>query len=167
MSRLLFLTLLLLAFAAPSWASTALTARNNGRPPVGLTQSDTTTIPGDSIRDAADRVMKQHDYRSVRRRMLEHIPDKSDADGGFLIKLLGSIGEAIGDFLEWIFTGLFSPRNTVPVVSTLSATYSANHSSGMDPASELMRWFRLKPVATWVKKLRSGKRSPAICSITN
>ena len=70
-------------------------------------------IPTSTIRDAADRVMQQHDYRSVRRRVLEQIPDKPDGDGGFLLNLLDAVGDGVGNFLEWIFSGLFSRPNRV------------------------------------------------------
>lgn len=73
----------------------------------------TADISSDSIRDAANRVMQQHDYRSVRRRVLENAPaDDSNARDGFLVRTLSNMAESVGDFLEWVFSGLFRPRNT-------------------------------------------------------
>ena len=75
----------------------------------GFAQTDSDLTSG-QIRDAADRVMKQHDYRSVRRRMLENIePDRER--GGFLQDSLSRMAGGIGDFFEWIFSGLFTSRN--------------------------------------------------------
>ena len=131
-SRLLLLLLMFPVIAAPASTSATAWAALPVRPAIAAAQSDTAVIPRDSIRDAADRVMKQHDYRSVRRRMLEQIPDQSDADGGFLMNLLGSIGDAIGSFLEWLFAGLFSPRNTVPAAPPQQTSTPASTGGGID-----------------------------------
>ena len=69
------------------------------------------TIPSDKIRDAARQVMQHNDFRSVRRRILEDIPE-ADADKGFLEDLLDKMGESIGDFFEWLFTPSNPNRTT-------------------------------------------------------
>lgn len=72
-------------------------------------------LTSQEIRDAADRVMQQRDFRSVRRRVLENVPDTaSDSGGGFLGDTLGQMGRAVGDFLEWLFSGLSNPGTTRP-----------------------------------------------------
>ncbi|MEZ6124781.1 MAG: DUF4129 domain-containing protein [Planctomycetaceae bacterium] len=63
----------------------------------------------EQIREAAGRVMQRHDFRSVRRRVLENIPENElPEQGGFLRDSISAIGDAIGEFLDWVFTGLFS-----------------------------------------------------------
>lgn len=68
-----------------------------------------TSIPSTDIRKTADSVMQQHDFRSVRRRVLEDVPVER-TDGGFLQKTLEAMGRAVGDFLEWILTAIFGNR---------------------------------------------------------
>lgn len=97
----------------------------------GVAAADEPSMPRDSIRNAAERVMQQHDYRSVRRRVLEQVPVEESSDDGFLLNMLSSIGRAIGDFLEWLFTGLFSPRNRVQQPTT-PATPPAASGGGLD-----------------------------------
>ncbi|MEO2020069.1 MAG: DUF4129 domain-containing protein [Fuerstiella sp.] len=65
-------------------------------------------LPSEQIRKSANRVMQQHDYRSVRRRVLENVPYDTDVDKGFLQQSLRTIGNAVGDFFEWLLSGLFS-----------------------------------------------------------
>lgn len=76
--------------------------------PVAFAQS----ISSEQIRDASKQVMQQHDYRSVRRRILENTPDdeRRTTSDGFLQTVLGRMGDAVGDFVDWVFSGLFSPR---------------------------------------------------------
>jgi hypothetical protein len=69
-------------------------------------------IPTDSIRQSSKQVMEHSDFRSVRRRVLEEIPG-DDMDQGFLEGILESIGNAISDFVAWLFaTG--RPRTPAP-----------------------------------------------------
>lgn len=73
----------------------------------------TTSLSSEQIRDTSQRIMQQHDYRSVRRRILENraIPKPVETGEGFLQRTLRKIGASIGDFFDWIFTGMFSsPR---------------------------------------------------------
>lgn len=63
------------------------------------------------IRDTASQVMQHQDYRPVRRRVLENInEDNRSLRDGFLIRTLTRMAEAIGDFMEWILSGLFRSR---------------------------------------------------------
>jgi len=91
-------------------------------------------LPSDQIRRSAHRVMKQHDYRSVRRRVLENISDDTDADKGFLQQSLRTIGSAVGDFFEWLFSGLFSsgPGRAARPRTPAAAPSSESSGSGMD-----------------------------------
>ena len=85
----------------------------------------------EQIRKSANRVMQQHDYRSVRRRVLENLPDQTDADKGFLQHSLRTIGRAVGDFFEWIFSGLFSSptgRGARPPAPAASPASTAGNS---------------------------------------
>ena len=66
-------------------------------------------ISSEQIRDAANQVMQQKDFRGVRRRVLENIRT-TEGERGFLRNTLGSMGTAVGDFFDWIFSGLFSSR---------------------------------------------------------
>ena len=88
-------------------------------------------MTSEQIRETADRVMQQSDFRSVRRRVLENIRDSdTDVSDGFLVQTLSKIGEAIGDFLEWMLSGLFSPRNRRPRPTATPAPSSSTPSSG-------------------------------------
>jgi hypothetical protein len=94
----------------------------------------TPKMPSEQIRRSAQRVMLQHDYRSVRRRVLQNLPDHTDADKGFLQHSLRTIGRAVGDFFEWIFSGLFSSRRggAARPPAPASQPSSTSGSSGLD-----------------------------------
>ena len=70
-------------------------------------------VSSEQIRDAADRVMQQHDFRSVRRRVLENAPAENANGDGFLVETLRSMGQAVSDFFDWLFSGM-TPRNRRP-----------------------------------------------------
>ncbi len=73
------------------------------------------SLQSDQIRRTVNEVMQQQDYRAVRRRVLENIPDSPTPNGsGFLGKTISNIGSAVSDFFSWILSGLFSPRNRIP-----------------------------------------------------
>ncbi len=76
--------------------------------PASTLAVQTDRLPSEQIRKSASRVMQQHDYRSVRRRVLENIPYDTDVDKGFLQQSLRMFGNAVGDFFEWLLSGLFS-----------------------------------------------------------
>jgi hypothetical protein len=66
-------------------------------------------IPDDLIDRAGEQVMNGHGFRSLRRHLLEQIPEPETQDG-FLEQSLQWLGEqlsagarAIGDFFEWLF----------------------------------------------------------------
>ena len=62
----------------------------------------TQRIPIESIRDSARRVMEHNEFRAVRRRVLEQVPE-TDLDEGFLTGLLESIGTFLADTVGvWI-----------------------------------------------------------------
>lgn len=114
------LTLLLLLFVVSENAFGMLV-------PVPLTQ-DSGGLSNDSIDSIGESVMNGNEFRSVRRRVLEQIPDV-DVDKGFLGSALTWLGDrlgdvfgAIGDFFSWLFSGLRWPRN--------SPTAPASSSSG-------------------------------------
>ncbi|MDG1895342.1 MAG: hypothetical protein P8J37_10570 [Fuerstiella sp.] len=103
-------------------------------------------MPSEQIRKSARRVMQQHDYRSVRRRVLENIPNDTDADKGFLQQSLRSIGNAIGDFFEWVFSGLFSSRprrGARPASPATSPSPVSNSSGGSFSFGELLLYIGL------------------------
>lgn len=78
-------------------------------------------LSDDAIDRVGERVMNGHDFRSTRRRVLERMPGAGgdvvdDVDKGFLLGALDWMGDrigdffgAIGDFFQWLFSGLSSP----------------------------------------------------------
>ncbi len=77
---------------------------------------ESTLLSDDAIDQIGEQVMNGNEFRSVRRRVLEQIPD-IDVDKGFLWSSLGWIGErigdafgAVGDFFNWLVSGLRSPN---------------------------------------------------------
>ncbi len=93
------------------------------------------SLSSEQIREASRQVMQRHDYRSVRRRILENTatPDVETprVQIGFLQSALESIGDAIGNFFDWIINGIFSsgPPKRVPVNNTPKPA-STSSSSG-------------------------------------
>ncbi len=92
-------------------------------------------ISSEQIRDTANRVMLQKDFRGVRRRLLENVPT-SEGDRGFLRETIGQMGTAVGDFFDWIFNGLFNggpAKARRPATPTPAATpASSSTGSGFD-----------------------------------
>jgi hypothetical protein len=75
-------------------------------------------LTDDAIDQVGEQVMGGNEFRSVRRRVLEQLPEV-DIDKGFLGsslewagERLGDVFSAIGDFFEWLFSGLRSPQGT-------------------------------------------------------
>ena len=108
MKFLLFILLTLLAFQQNASAATAL--------PLAIQEGSLLT--DDAIDQVGEQVMGGNEFRSVRRRVLEQLPEV-DVDKGFLGSALEWAGErlgdffsAIGDFFEWLFSGLRSPGGT-------------------------------------------------------
>ena len=109
MMRFLFFCLLtLLAFHQNALACAAMS----------LAIQDGSVLTDDAIDQVGEQVMGGNEFRSVRRRVLEQLPEV-DIDKGFLGtalewagERLGDIFGAIGNFFEWLFSGLRSPRGT-------------------------------------------------------
>jgi len=83
-----------------------------------LTNQDGSLLTDDAIDQIGEQVMGGNEFRSVRRRVLEQLPEV-DVDKGFLGSALewagerlGDVFSAIGDFFEWLFSGLRSPQGT-------------------------------------------------------
>ena len=69
------------------------------------------------IDQVGEQVMQGHEFRSVRRTVLDKLPD-TDVDQGFLQGALDWLGQqisgvfdAIGNFFEWLFSGFKSPAS--------------------------------------------------------
>lgn len=91
-----------------------------GRQVMMMVPQDGGTLSDDAIDRAGEQVMNGHDFRSVRRRVLEKVEVK-DLDRGFLKEALSWVGsgirsvfEAIGDFFRWLFSGWGRNRSTGP-----------------------------------------------------
>ncbi|MCA9049596.1 MAG: DUF4129 domain-containing protein [Planctomycetaceae bacterium] len=110
--RVLFGVLLLTA------ADRGIAARafGNSTAPQSSPVSARGQMSGEQIREAARSVMQQHNYRSVRRRVLENleVPAETSTQGGFLLRTLRSMGDAVSDFFDWLLSGLFSGRKNRP-----------------------------------------------------
>ena len=92
-------------------------------------------VPNDVIDRVGEQVMQGNDFRSVRRRVLEQMPE-SDVDKGFLEGALGWMGDRIGDFFSaigaffnWLFSGLGSPSRGGTVAP---ATSSSGSGAGLE-----------------------------------
>ena len=78
-------------------------------------------LDGSQIDRVGEQVMNGNEFRSVRRTVLERLPE-NDIDKGFLGGALEWVGEKIGDlfraignFFRWLFSGFGgSPRTTPP-----------------------------------------------------
>jgi hypothetical protein len=95
--------------------------------PMPLAQ-DSGGLSNDSIDSIGETVMSGNEFRSVRRRVLEQIPDV-DVDKGFLGSALRWLGDrlgdvfgAIGDFFSWLFSGLRWPRNSPQAPASSSSS---------------------------------------------
>lgn len=75
-------------------------------------------IDSSRIDQVGEQVMQGHEFRSVRRTILDKLPD-TDVDRGFLEGALDWLGQqishvfnAIGNFFEWLFSGFKSPAGS-------------------------------------------------------
>lgn len=98
-------------------------------------------LTSEQIRDAANGVMLQKDFRGVQRRVLENV-QTPEREQGFLRRTIGQMGTAIGGFVDWIFNGLFSSRGgpvrraaTPPLVPTPA---SSSAGGGFDLGKSLL-----------------------------
>ena len=94
-------------------------------------------LQDDAIDRVGEQVMQGNDFRSVRRRVLEQMPE-SDVDKGFLEGALGWLGDrigdffgAIGDFFTWLFSGLRSPSSG-GTAAPAPATSRSGSGAGLD-----------------------------------
>jgi hypothetical protein len=83
-----------------------------------LTVQEGSFLTDDAIDQVGEQVMGGNEFRSVRRRVLEQLPEV-DIDKGFLGSALewagerlGDVFSAISDFFQWLFSGLRSPGGT-------------------------------------------------------
>ena len=83
-----------------------------------LPLQDGSLLTDDAIDQVGEQVMGENEFRSVRRRVLEQLPEV-DIDKGFLGSALEWAGERLGDvfgavsdFFQWLFSGLRSPGGT-------------------------------------------------------
>jgi hypothetical protein len=74
-------------------------------------------IDSSRIDQVGEQVMQSHEFRSVRRTVLDKLPE-TDVDQGFLQGALDWLGQqissvfnAIGNFFEWLFSGFRSPAS--------------------------------------------------------
>ncbi|APZ92191.1 DUF4129 domain-containing protein [Fuerstiella marisgermanici] len=129
--------------------------------------ADEGSLPSAEIRRVASEVMQQQDFRAVRRRVLENLPnDETSGGDGFLADTIGSVSSAIGDFFRWVFGGLFQPRNTIPQAQPPPVQTSGSGGFSMD-IGRLLLFIGLGvlvAVAIWiiasVLKSRDGRRTP-------
>lgn len=97
----------------------------------------------DQIDRAGQRVMEDRAFRSVRRRVLEQVPDV-DADKGFLQgvlewtdELVDSVFSAIGSFLRTLFNSLFSRNNQPAPTPSPGSDESSLLTAGLDGLAQL------------------------------
>ncbi|MFO1002868.1 MAG: DUF4129 domain-containing protein [Planctomycetaceae bacterium] len=99
---------------------TLLTVQKNASAAIALPLAiqEGSLLTDDAIDQVGEQVMGGDEFRSVRRRVLEQLPEV-DIDKGFLGSALewagerlGDVFSAIGNFFEWLFSGLRSPRGT-------------------------------------------------------
>ena len=124
----------LVLFSNSTLAATRMIVAQDGS---GLEKS---LLSDDAIDSIGEQVMNGQEFRSVRRRVLEQLPE-IDADKGFLGTSLtwlgdriGDVFNAIGDFFQWLFSGQSSSK---PNTATTPATSSSAQGSG-DGFSQLL-----------------------------
>jgi len=94
-------------------------------------------IDGSRIDQVGEQVMNSNEFRSVRRAVLEKLPE-SDIDKGFLGGALKWVGDRIGDifgaignFFRWLFSGFSSPpRPPAQPVNAPSGSFDWNFALG-------------------------------------
>ena len=101
-------------------------------------------LSDDAIDSVGEQVMSGQEFRSVRRRVLEQMPDV-DVDKGFLGTSLtwlgdriGDVFNAIGDFFRWLFSGQSSSKSKPPNPATTSTP-----SDGVQGFSDLLTAFAI------------------------
>ncbi len=126
------LAMLILALTSLIWSTGNLVAGPAVILNAGVVQ-DSGGLSDEAIDRAGDQAMNGHEFRSVRRQVLEKVVVE-DVDKGFLKETLKSIGEgirsvfdAIGDFFRWLFGGSGRTKQAAPPAP---APYVPSGSSG-------------------------------------
>lgn len=93
-------------------------------------------IDGSEIDKVGEQVMQSNEFRSVRRTVLEKLPE-TDIDKGFLQgaldwfgRQIGNMFNAIADFFRWLFSGFRSPGQTAPPPTAPSGSFDWNFGLG-------------------------------------
>ena len=107
------------------------------RPSASASMIQSGPLDGSQIDQVGEQVMNGNEFRSVRRTVLERLPE-NDIDKGFLGGALEWVGHkigdmfgAIGDFFRWLFSGFSSsPRTTPPAPASKSGSFDWNFGLG-------------------------------------
>ena len=93
-------------------------------------------MDGSQIDQVGEQVMNSNEFRSVRRTVLEKLPE-SDVDKGFLGSALRWVGDRIGDvfgaignFFRWLFSGFSGPRPARAPANLPSGSWDWNFGLG-------------------------------------
>jgi hypothetical protein len=96
--------------------------------PVRAASVQSDQIDGSQIDQVGEQVMQGNEFRSVRRTVLDKLPE-TDIDKGFLQGALDWVGQqigngfdAIGDFFRWLFSGFKSPGTAAPPTAPSTST---------------------------------------------
>ena len=103
---------------------------------VHATTAQSDQIDGSQIDKVGEEVMQGNEFRSVRRTVLEKLPE-TDIDKGFLQGVLDWVGrqignmfDAIADFFRWLFSGFKSPGQKAPPPTAPSGSFDWNFGLG-------------------------------------
>ena len=106
------------SFSIPSCMMTVLAMLLFGTTSVRAATVQSGPMDGSQIDQVGEQVMNSNEFRSVRRTVLEKLPE-SDVDKGFLGSALRWVGDwigdvfgAIGNFFRWLFSGFSGPGRT-------------------------------------------------------
>lgn len=93
---------------------------------IPIPTQEATPIDNSRIDQVGEHVMNSNEFRSVRRTVLERLPE-TDIDKGFLGNALRWLGEKIGDtfnaignFFRWLFSGFSGPARRGPAPASSS-----------------------------------------------
>ena len=93
-------------------------------------------MDGSQIDQVGEKVMNSNEFRSVRRTVLEKLPE-TDVDKGFLGSALRWMGDRIGDvfgaignFFRWLFSGFSGPRPARAPVQPQAGSWDWNFGLG-------------------------------------
>jgi len=102
------------------------------------------SIDGSKIDQVGEQVMQGNEFRSVRRMVLDKLPE-TDVDRGFLQgaldwfgRQINSVFGAIGDFFRWLFSGFKSPKPAAtPAAPPAAPSGNPNWNFGFGNFSEV------------------------------